>query len=62
MYIEDGMVVGRFVFRNSFPSIDPILEASLIREFSIQEVHDALFEMAPLKALGIDVLHAQFYQ
>lgn len=30
--------------------------------FSRQEIQDALFEMSPLKALGIDGLHAQFYQ
>lgn len=36
--------------------------ASLDQQVSMQEVYDALFEMAPLKALGIDGLHAQFYQ
>lgn len=27
-----------------------------------QEVYDSLFDMASLKAPGIDGLHAQFYQ
>lgn len=35
---------------------------ALERDITVQEVYSALFEMAPLKALGVDGLHAQFYQ
>lgn len=48
--------------REDFPSVDPLVMTSLDSHVSHQEVRDALFEMAPLKAPRIDGLHAQFYQ
>lgn len=45
-----------------FPTVEPNLLGQLDREVSMHEVRKALFDMAPLKAPGIDGLHAQFFQ
>lgn len=34
----------------------------LSKAITNQEIYDAFFDMAPLKASGLDGLHAQFYQ
>lgn len=62
LYTEDGTACGAFRLRNAFPLMDVEWVFVLSKDVSSQEVHDALFEMAPLKAPGIDGLHAQFYQ
>lgn len=45
-----------------FPYIDPNVMEDLAIGVTTQEVYDSLFDMASLKAPGIDGLHAQFYQ
>lgn len=62
LYIDDGLVSGKTSMGNAFLCFGAKWEDLLCKEVSKQEVHDALFDMAPLKASGIDGLHAQFYQ
>lgn len=59
-YIEPS--VGLFPIREEFPSIDLCLFKLMGREVFMLEIRTASFEMASLKALGINRLHAQFYQ
>lgn len=54
--------MGKFLIRNGFPNVGDAIIATIGRRLDSKEVHDALFGMAPLKAPGIDGLHAQFFQ
>lgn len=62
LYTNEGMVNGSFPFKNYFPGIASNFMMDLTKSVSVQEVYDALFGMSPLKAPGVDGLHAQFYQ
>lgn len=53
---------GASYVRGSFPHVCTSLISDLEKDVTSQEVYDSLFDMAPLKALGVDGLHAQFYQ
>lgn len=55
-------MVGMFPLHDSFPIMYSVSHRFLRKELTDQEVHNALFEMAPLKAPGVDGFHAQFYQ
>lgn len=42
--------------------VTPEMNEMLTKPFEAREVHDALFQMAPSKALGVDGLIAAFFQ
>ena len=44
------------------PRVSEAMHHTLEKEFSASEVRDALFEMAPSKAPGVDGFTAGFYQ
>lgn len=54
--------MGRFPIQNMFSTLEPELFNFIARIPSCQKVHNALFKMAPLKAPGVDGLHARFYR
>lgn len=58
----DAYSTSEFPVKGLFPKIEDDLMHSLHAEISLQEVRQALFSMAPLKALGMDEIHAKFYQ
>lgn len=62
LYTEDRVGSCTVSISGSFPSMDDTFREGLARGVTYQEVHDALFDMAPLKAHGIDGLHGQFFQ
>ncbi|KAH1108354.1 hypothetical protein J1N35_012122 [Gossypium stocksii] len=62
LYTEEKGNMGKFPIRRMFPIVEAEFLEVLDQKLTTQEVHDALFGMAPLKAPGIDSLHAQFYQ
>ncbi|KAK8598499.1 hypothetical protein V6N13_094468 [Hibiscus sabdariffa] len=47
---------------NLFPTIDSTVLSTLESVPSSEEIHEALRDMAPLKALGLDGLQAEFFQ
>lgn len=57
LYRDEAATVGNFPLRNAFPSIEFGMYEALARRVSVQEVYTALFDMGPLKALGVDGLH-----
>lgn len=61
LYTDHSIRMGRYLIRNMFPLVVSELLEALDCLVTIQKAHDALFGMVPLKALGINVLHAQFY-
>lgn len=62
LYTDDGLCVGCCPIQNGFLAVDSELLMGMERDLTKHEVRGALFEMAPLKAPGIDGLHVQFYQ
>lgn len=62
LYIADESLLDRFPLQDCFPTIDSDWLTSLSKDFTPLEVYEVLFEMVSLEALGIDGLHAQFYQ
>lgn len=62
LYTDFDLPLEMYSVKDGFPVLELSLQDSLSRQVTIQEVHEALFEMAPLKAPGVDGLHAQFYQ
>lgn len=58
----DSPCLGKYSIPNMFPIIDASILDNIGCVPSSQEVHHALFEMSPLKALGVDGLHSQFYE
>ncbi|KAA3462999.1 reverse transcriptase [Gossypium australe] len=62
LYTIDATNMAQFSIQNIFSTLEPKLFDFIARISSCQKVHNALFDMAPLKAPGVDELHAQFYQ
>ncbi|KAK5775330.1 hypothetical protein PVK06_043208 [Gossypium arboreum] len=62
LYIKYASSMRRFPIQNMLSILEPDLLDSIGRIPSYQKVYNALFDMAPLKALAVDRLHAQFYQ
>jgi hypothetical protein len=44
------------------PQVTPKMNDMLCKEFSDEKISDALFQIGPLKALGIDGFPARFFQ
>lgn len=42
--------------------VTPVMNAELLKPYSIEEVRDALFQMYPMKALGLDGLYPLFFK
>lgn len=61
LYHDDEISKGLYPSQNAFPTINFCLFESIGCELSDLEVRSTLFEMARLKALGIDGMHAKFY-
>lgn len=59
--LDDSMPRSPFVFGN-FPKLSESILEGLVAEVTLEEVHRSLFSMSPLKAPGVDGLHAKFYQ
>lgn len=51
-----------YKLRGLFPKLDSNVIANLGRDVTIEEVHDALFGMKPMKSPGVDGLPALFFQ
>ncbi|KAK9169710.1 hypothetical protein Syun_001850 [Stephania yunnanensis] len=62
VYTGDSSNGLSFPVRNQFPSIPAPLINSLSALIADEEVRSALFEMSPVKAPGLDVITALFYQ
>lgn len=62
LYSNDISSVGKFLLRRKFPMVYDEKFCKMDREITMEEVYDALFGMTPLKALGVDGCHVQFYQ
>lgn len=45
-----------------FPKLNDSIIRELVADVSIEEVCRSVFSMSPLKAPGVDDLHAKFYQ
>ncbi|KAL4304484.1 hypothetical protein GQ457_10G003160 [Hibiscus cannabinus] len=52
----------RYAVRGKFPTLASVCLESLGLKISNEEIRRAFFDMAPLKAPGIDGIHAAFYQ
>lgn len=62
LYSLESTIPSLSLPRGSFPSIEPSLLLSLSSPICPEEVKKAIFDMHPLKAPGIDGIHALFYQ
>ncbi|KAA3475348.1 reverse transcriptase [Gossypium australe] len=62
LYTNEGLLQGTFPIWGKFPLRTDVDQARLSRKVMTEEVRYALFYMAPLQALGIDGLNAQFFQ
>ncbi|KAK8333660.1 hypothetical protein V6Z12_A10G216700 [Gossypium hirsutum] len=61
-YYTKAIVPSNFPIHEKFPSIDQFNLDLLSIDASFDEMRRALFDMTPLKALGIDGLNAQYFQ
>jgi hypothetical protein len=62
LYQADPMVLPDNVIELVEEQIDGEMNMSLCKEFTKEEISDALFQMGPLKAPGPDGLPARFFQ
>ncbi|MBA0642044.1 hypothetical protein Goklo_026507 [Gossypium klotzschianum] len=62
LYTVDAYFPKDFPIKGCFSKLEADLIGPLNAEINMEEVRHALFSMAPLKAPGIDGLHAKFYQ
>jgi hypothetical protein len=62
MYSKEDMVVPEFIEELKERKVDRETNDNLIRDFSEQEIADALFQIGPLKAPGADGFPARFFQ
>lgn len=61
-YSVKGTVVGGLQNGDMFPSLTEMDHGRLSAEINIAKVKEALDTIAPLKASGIDGLHANFFR
>lgn len=52
----------RFPINGRFPQLEESILSELVANVTLKEVRRAVFNMSLLKALGVDGLHAKFYQ
>lgn len=62
LYTKEGGVPVQYPFTLDFPLIDNVVLNNLIRGVDDAEIRDTVFTMSPMKAPGIDGLHAIFFQ
>ncbi|KAK8637263.1 hypothetical protein V6N13_064687 [Hibiscus sabdariffa] len=62
LYLDHGSIGFLYPYPGSFPTLPGHTLSSLTAAPSLLEVWKALHSMAPLKAYGLDNLHAKFYQ
>lgn len=57
LYTDDSGVGNRAPIIDCFPLVEVASSAHLVSPVTVSEVHKALFDITPLKTLGIDGLH-----
>jgi hypothetical protein len=62
MYTKDTLVTPELIEELITPMIDEDTNKNLIKEFTNEEISDALFQIGPLKAPGADGFPARFFQ
>jgi hypothetical protein len=62
MYTKDNLVVPDLIEELIEQKVDPEMNKRLTKEFSDDEISDALFQIGPLKAPGADGFPARFFQ
>jgi hypothetical protein len=62
MYTKDNLVVPDLIEELIEQKVDPEMNKRLTKEFSDDEISDALFQIGPLKAPGVDGFPARFFQ
>ncbi|KAK5819969.1 hypothetical protein PVK06_025009 [Gossypium arboreum] len=62
LYIVEQYSIENFPVQGRFPKLEDCLLSVLNVVVTMDEVRQAVFSMAPLKAPGVDGFHAKFYQ
>lgn len=62
LYTVDNYLTGSFPFRGRFSNLKENALSDLMVEVTLEEVQRSVFNRSPLKAPGVDDLHAKFYQ
>lgn len=62
MYIADNVQIDNYPIKGKFPQIADRSMKLLKAEIRDEEVQNAMFEMRPSKAPGVDGLNAPFFQ
>ncbi|XP_038991980.1 uncharacterized protein LOC120115319 [Hibiscus syriacus] len=62
LFDNDSVPHGNYPITRLFPTLSDSDHNFFNSYISDDEIRDALFSMAPLKALGVDGIHAQIYQ
>jgi hypothetical protein len=61
-YTKEKLVVPELIEELIEQKVDTEMNEKLTKEFSDEEISDALFQIAPLKAPGVDGFPARFFQ
>ncbi|KAB2022495.1 hypothetical protein ES319_D07G215400v1 [Gossypium barbadense] len=62
LYIVEQYSIGNFPVQGRVPKLEDCLLSVLNVVVTMDEIRQAVFSMAPLKAPGVDGFHAKFYQ
>jgi hypothetical protein len=62
MYTKEKLVVPELIEELIEQKVDTEMNEKLTKEFSDEEISDALFQIGPLKAPGVDGFPARFFQ
>ncbi|CAL1381890.1 unnamed protein product [Linum trigynum] len=62
LYLQDSSVYEDRLPKQAFPRLDSTEMMTLMRPFTIMDIHQAIFDMKPFQAPGPDGFQAAFYQ
>lgn len=62
LYTQKGNPISCFLTLGCFPRWNQGDYSSLVKSFTLDEIHYALMQMSPFKALGLDGFHMGFFQ